>query len=114
MNFAAANPFTAAQDEECRYLMGLGIEDGPLGPGKTHLCSIIGAVLLENKQNNNDFVVETPLEVTLQFDTIAYSKGGAINKMLIHAMEEARWQNGMRKYLKDNQYGTVDGQIYFK
>ena len=69
---------------------------------------------LINKQNNNDFVIETPLEVTLQFDTIAYSKGGAINKMLIHAMEEARWQNGMRKYLKDNQYGTVDGQIYFR
>ena len=58
--------------------------------------------------------METPLEVTAQFDTIAYSKGGAINKMLIHAMEEARWQNGMRKYLKENQYGTVDGQIYFR
>ena len=69
---------------------------------------------LINKQNNDGFVVETPLEVTAQFDTIAYSKGGAINKMLIHAMEEARWQNGMRKYLKENQYGTVDGQIYFR
>ena len=34
--------------------------------------------------------------------------------MVIHAMEEARWQNGMRKYLNENQYENVDGQIYFR
>ena len=69
---------------------------------------------LINKQNNDGFVVESPLEVTTQFDVIAYRKGGAVNRMVIHAMEEARWQNGMSKYLRDNQYENVDGQIYFR
>ena len=66
-----------------------------------------------NKQNNNDFVVETPSDINRQFDNIAYAKGGSINKMVIHAMEERRWQYGMRIYLKENQYENTDGEIYF-
>ena len=66
-----------------------------------------------NKQNNNDFVVESPSEISRQFDNIAYAKGGSINKMVIHAMEERRWQHGMRVYLKENQYENTDGEIYF-
>ena len=33
--------------------------------------------------------------------------------MVIHAMEERRWQHGMRMYLKENQYEVTDGEIYF-
>ena len=66
-----------------------------------------------NKQNNNDFVVETPSDINRQFDNIAYAKGGSINKMVIHAMEERRWQHGMRMYLNENQYENTDGEIYF-
>ena len=33
--------------------------------------------------------------------------------MVIHAMEERRWQYGMRIYLKENQYENTDGEIYF-
>merc|ERR1711892_1149068 len=67
-----------------------------------------------NKQNNDGFVVESPGQISAQFDNIAYAKGGSINKMVIHAIQEHRWQSGMRSYLNQNQYQNTDGEIYFQ
>ena len=61
---------------------------------------------LVNKQNNNDHVVESPLEIARQFDHIVYGKGGAITRMVMHAMGEHRWQSGMKDYLQTNQERT--------
>ena len=66
-----------------------------------------------NKQNNDGFVVESPKQISSQFDNIAYAKGGTINRMVIQAMEERRWQDGMRAYLNENAYTATDGEIYF-
>ena len=49
-----------------------------------------------------------------QFDDVAYSKGGSILKMIINSIGENRYQNGMKKYLKENSFGNTDGQIWFR
>ena len=66
-----------------------------------------------NKQNNDGFVVESPGQISAQFDNIAYAKGGTVNRMVISNIEEKRWQSGMRSYLNENAYTNTDGQIYF-
>ena len=67
-----------------------------------------------NKQNNDGFVVETPAQISAQFDNIAYAKGGSINKMVIHAMQERRWQLGMQDFLVRNNRNNADGEKYFE
>ena len=67
-----------------------------------------------NKQNNDDYLVESPVSIARQFDSVAYSKGALILRMTIHVMEEKRWQWGMQKYLAENQYSNTDGSIYFR
>ena len=67
-----------------------------------------------NKQNNDGRVVESPLQIAAQFDNIAYYKGGSITKMVIHAMQEHRWQAGMKEFLRFHQYLNADGDDYFK
>ena len=68
---------------------------------------------LINKQNNGGAVVESPQQINRQFDGIAYAKGGSINRMVMGAMEERRWQAGMRDYLTKNAYTATNGEIYF-
>ena len=75
--------------------------------------STINSRPLINKQNNDGYVVESPAQINRQFDGIAYAKGGSINRMVIHAMEERRWRAGMIDYLNTNQYTNTDGEIYF-
>ena len=35
----------------------------------------------------------------IQFDQIAYAKGGSILKMMQHVMTEETWVDGMRQYM---------------
>ena len=66
---------------------------------------------LINKQNNDGFKVETPRQITLQFDQIAYAKGGSILRMMQHVMTEAVWVDGMRPYLNQNKVSSWFSKI---
>merc|ERR1712131_285963 len=68
---------------------------------------------LINKQNNDGFVVDSPPKIMIQFDQIAYAKGGSILKMMQHVMTEEIWVDGMRQYLDERQFQLSDGEIYF-
>ena len=69
---------------------------------------------LINKQNNNGFVVETPTQITIQFDQVAYAKGGAILKMMQHVITEDAWVDGMQHFLDGEQFSAINGQLYFQ
>ena len=58
---------------------------------------------LINKQNNDGFKVETPRQIMIQFDQIAYAKGGSILRMMQHVITEETWVDGMRPYLNQNK-----------
>ena len=51
------------------------------------------------KQNNDGFVVDSPPKIMIQFDQIAYARGGSILKMMQHVMTEETWVDGMRQYM---------------
>jgi hypothetical protein len=57
-----------------------------------------------NSANNGLLKVETPNEISIQFDSIAYNKAGSVMMMIREVIGEDLWQAGLRKYLKDNQY----------
>ncbi|CBY34741.1 unnamed protein product [Oikopleura dioica] len=57
-----------------------------------------------NNANNGLLKVETPNEISRQFDSIAYNKAGSVMMMIREVIGEDLWQAGLRKYLKDNQY----------
>lgn len=48
--------------------------------------------------------VITPNQITAQFDTITYSKGAAILRMLENIIGASRFQEASKKYLEDNKY----------
>ena len=43
--------------------------------------------------------MDSPPKIMIQFDQIAYAKGGSILKMMQHVMTEETWVDGMRQYL---------------
>ena len=46
----------------------------------------------------------------LQFDQIAYAKGGSILRMMQHVMTEETWVDGMRAYLNQNKVSVFTHQ----
>ncbi|XP_076133421.1 aminopeptidase N-like [Alosa pseudoharengus] len=52
--------------------------------------------------------IQTPGEISGLFDTITYSKGAAVLRMLSHYMGQSEFKQGIREYLKDLQYRSAD------
>ncbi|XP_072112058.1 glutamyl aminopeptidase [Mobula birostris] len=48
--------------------------------------------------------VSTPAEITSVFDSISYSKGASILRMLRDWISPEKFQNGCQKYLRDHQF----------
>lgn len=51
--------------------------------------------------------VKNPSEITQIFDSISYSKGASIIRMLVKFLGEETFQKGMRSYLKKHKYGNA-------
>jgi len=51
--------------------------------------------------------VKNPSEITQIFDSISYSKGASIIRMLVKFLGEDSFQKGMRSYLKKHKYGNA-------
>ncbi|SPP87880.1 glutamyl aminopeptidase isoform X2 [Drosophila guanche] len=56
--------------------------------------------------------IESPAEITEYFDTITYSKGAALVRMLENLVGEAKFKNGTTRYLKNNIYSTATTEDY--
>ncbi|KAK3776842.1 hypothetical protein RRG08_024616 [Elysia crispata] len=52
-------------------------------------------------------VVNTPNEINAAFDTISYSKGAAIIRMMRHFLGEETFRNGITNYLKALEYDAA-------
>ena len=52
--------------------------------------------------------VKNPSEITQIFDSISYSKGASIIRMLVKFLGEEVFQLGMRSYLKKHKYGNAN------
>ncbi|XP_033233199.1 glutamyl aminopeptidase isoform X2 [Drosophila pseudoobscura] len=51
--------------------------------------------------------IASPAEITEYFDTITYSKGAALVRMLENLVGETKFKNGTTRYLKNNIYSTA-------
>jgi aminopeptidase 2 len=51
--------------------------------------------------------VKNPSDITQIFDSISYSKGASIIRMLVKYLGEEVFQTGMRSYLKKHKYGNA-------
>lgn len=51
--------------------------------------------------------VKNPSEITQIFDSISYSKGASLIRMLVNFLGEKVFQEGMRFYLKNHKYGNA-------
>lgn len=69
------------------------------------------AIKLDSLENTHPLVpedVQTPDEITAMFDTISYSKGASIFKMLEDIIGKDRIQRSLQKYLSENEYSVVN------
>lgn len=51
--------------------------------------------------------VKNPAEISQIFDSISYSKGASVIRMLVTYLGESTFQNGLRQYLKKHQYSNA-------
>ncbi|PJF20032.1 Peptidase M1, membrane alanine aminopeptidase domain-containing protein [Paramicrosporidium saccamoebae] len=54
--------------------------------------------------------VKNPAEISQIFDSISYSKGASVIRMLVTYLGEETFQKGLRKYLKKHQYQNAKTQ----
>ncbi|KAH8273103.1 hypothetical protein KR018_001059 [Drosophila ironensis] len=56
--------------------------------------------------------IESPAEITEYFDTITYSKGAALVRMLENLVTEEKLKNATTRYLRRHIYGTATTEDY--
>ncbi|KAL4641907.1 aminopeptidase N-like isoform X1 [Arapaima gigas] len=52
--------------------------------------------------------VQSPTDINAQFNSITYSKGASLLKMLSNYLSESVFENGLKSYLKAYQYNNAD------
>lgn len=56
--------------------------------------------------------IESPAEITEYFDTITYSKGGSLVRMLENLVTEEKLKNATTRYLNRHIYSTATTEDY--
>lgn len=69
---------------------------------------------IKTRPLNPDVSAKTPAQISSLFDDIAYKKGGSILRMLQQFLTEDIFQNGLRRYLNENQFTSVTPFQLFK
>ena len=60
-----------------------------------------------NNANNGLLKVETPTEISRQFDSIAYDKAGSIMLMIRAIIGDPLWIKGLQNYIKALEFGSA-------
>ncbi|KAG7473239.1 hypothetical protein MATL_G00093590 [Megalops atlanticus] len=68
----------------------------------------VDALASSHPLSSNEMDVQTPAVISQLFDSITYSKGAAVLRMLSDYISDKVFQNGLQSYLKANQYGNAD------
>ena len=55
-----------------------------------------------------EYPVRSPDDASGMFDTLTYTKGGAVLRMLEQWLEPERFRDGIRRYLRDHAYGNTE------
>ncbi|CAK9834336.1 Aminopeptidase N [Anthophora retusa] len=58
--------------------------------------------------------VESPEEISVLFDSIAYQKAGSVIRMMSHILTEDVFKNGLREYLKNNALSSATSDDVLK
>jgi glutamyl aminopeptidase len=68
------------------------------------------------KPSSHPIVVEnvtSAAEITSLFDSITYSKGASVLRMLEKIVGPIRFREGLRDYLRNNSFGVGDPSIFY-
>ncbi|KAI1904518.1 hypothetical protein AGOR_G00006470 [Albula goreensis] len=68
----------------------------------------VDALATSHPLSSNKADVQTPAEISELFDSITYSKGAVVLRMLSNYIGEAVFLNGLRSYLRAYSYGNAD------
>lgn len=60
------------------------------------------------------FKIDKAIDVLDSFDTISYSKGGSVLRMIRQTMGTQNFNNGLYKYLKRHEYGNAEARDLFR
>ncbi|KAH9643224.1 hypothetical protein HF086_012886 [Spodoptera exigua] len=92
-----------------QYFLTYEVED--LGFNIRFVPEQVHTALLSDSSNNPHPLtnpgVGSPRSVSAMFSTISYNKGAAIIRMTEHLLGKNVHDIGLRKYLKDNEFGTT-------
>ncbi|XP_070819161.1 aminopeptidase Ey-like [Chaetodon trifascialis] len=67
----------------------------------------VDALASSHPLSSKEEVVQTPEDIAQLFDSITYSKGAAVLRMLSQFITEAVFSQGLQTYLKEFQYSTA-------
>ena len=67
---------------------------------------------LDSLENSHPIIqeVNNPDQITELFDTISYSKGSSVLRMLEHTIGSSVFQKGIQNYLKKNSYKNAKSE----
>ncbi|KAJ8344157.1 hypothetical protein SKAU_G00314860 [Synaphobranchus kaupii] len=68
----------------------------------------VDALATSHPLSSKEEDVQTPADIGQLFDSITYSKGAAVLRMLSDYISDSVFQAGLRTYLKDHQYSNAD------
>ncbi len=79
--------------------------------GDFFMTETAGALNGDSLQNSHpiEAEVKTPDDIAQIFDEISYGKGASILRMIEGYAGKDNFRNGIRKYLKDHEYGNAKG-----
>ena len=79
--------------------------------GDFFMSETAGALNGDSLQNSHpiEAEVKTPDDIAQIFDEISYGKGASILRMIEGYVGRENFRNGIRKYLKDHEYGNARG-----